>query len=337
MSSELRNVHDLMNPIEHPVHRATYDAPHMYAFSRPIIKVDYHKTIEDVCFQLAKNIIAQTGLLKILSAVQYGPGSVNLEEACPSCVPRRDIKAIHHYLGLQAAPFNIWRANEDQSTARSELKVDGNALISPGIWLDVITASTEPITKDSLRLPQSEQLDFWRTLVTWDLSPKYTVPLEAYKRAFTADCLLTRYVLNPIYGPEPNDPSFDDFVAFWMLVLNEFFRAKDASCGLKACAMVDLDEFQKSVKRGKPHRFWREAESISRHCRVFLSSQGLLGLGPSILEPGDCVVLLFAARVPFVLRPKDDHWLLAGECYVDGIMNGEEEFDTSLESLFKIH
>ena len=63
---------------------------------------------------------------------------------------------------------------------------------------------------------------------------------------------------------------------------------------------------------------------------------GLMGLGPATVEAGDWVVLLFGAQVPFVLREVEEEsypgfrcekraktWLFVGECYLEGVMEGE--------------
>lgn len=47
-------------------------------------------------------------------------------------------------------------------------------------------------------------------------------------------------------------------------------------------------------------------------------------LGSDILEKGDVVVVLFGGRIPFILREREEGgWILIGECYVHGVMNGE--------------
>jgi hypothetical protein len=56
--------------------------------------------------------------------------------------------------------------------------------------------------------------------------------------------------------------------------------------------------------------------------RVFITFDGTIGLGPSILEAGDIVVLLFGGFTPYVLRCVDDHYVLIGEFYIHGEMDG---------------
>ncbi|KAF4562578.1 hypothetical protein EYR36_003972 [Pleurotus pulmonarius] len=61
--------------------------------------------------------------------------------------------------------------------------------------------------------------------------------------------------------------------------------------------------------------------------RPFVGEGGFVGVGPLEMEIGDVVCVLHGAMVPFVLRPVEDseprQYILVGECYCDGIMDGE--------------
>jgi hypothetical protein len=50
---------------------------------------------------------------------------------------------------------------------------------------------------------------------------------------------------------------------------------------------------------------------------------GLLGVGPEATRPTDLLVVLFGGRVPFILRNYGSYYKLIGECYVNGLMDGE--------------
>ncbi|KAK0708718.1 hypothetical protein B0H67DRAFT_441721, partial [Lasiosphaeris hirsuta] len=68
--------------------------------------------------------------------------------------------------------------------------------------------------------------------------------------------------------------------------------------------------------------FMREAAQVCQNRRVFYTDNGYFGIGPKILQEGDMVFIL-PLPVPFVLRSQGNHYILAGECYVDGVMKGE--------------
>lgn len=46
-------------------------------------------------------------------------------------------------------------------------------------------------------------------------------------------------------------------------------------------------------------------------------------MGPDTTRTGDLVVVFFGGRVPFILRQHDSSYILVGECYIHGIMDGE--------------
>ncbi|KAF1954801.1 hypothetical protein CC80DRAFT_392152, partial [Byssothecium circinans] len=64
-------------------------------------------------------------------------------------------------------------------------------------------------------------------------------------------------------------------------------------------------------------------ETIGEGRAAFRTANGYIGMGPRAMRQGDVVVALDSGAVPFILRPKADHYLLIGECYVHGIMFGE--------------
>ncbi|KAI0852757.1 heterokaryon incompatibility protein-domain-containing protein [Daldinia vernicosa] len=75
--------------------------------------------------------------------------------------------------------------------------------------------------------------------------------------------------------------------------------------------------------------------------RAFRTSNRFIGFGPEIMEPGDKVVVIAGADVPFVLRPCGTSFSLIGECYVEGLMQGElfqqyPEFERGEEFLMKL-
>lgn len=51
-----------------------------------------------------------------------------------------------------------------------------------------------------------------------------------------------------------------------------------------------------------------------------------MGYGPAHTTPGDMLVIISGADMPFLVRPRDDgsgEYLLVGEAYVHGLMHGE--------------
>jgi hypothetical protein len=90
-------------------------------------------------------------------------------------------------------------------------------------------------------------------------------------------------------------------------------------------------------------RYRDSAALICNKRKFFLTKKGFFGLGPGALMEGDFVAVLLGADVPFVIRevvgdeegsleereranmpiPMDRKFHLIGECYVDGLMQGQ--------------
>jgi hypothetical protein len=68
--------------------------------------------------------------------------------------------------------------------------------------------------------------------------------------------------------------------------------------------------------------------------KVFLSAEGFLGQVPSETQEGDQIAIIFGAPVPFVIREDGDHWILIGECYVLGLMEGEANDPYKSEDMY---
>jgi hypothetical protein len=91
---------------------------------------------------------------------------------------------------------------------------------------------------------------------------------------------------------------------------------------------VDTDLREIAEKAGKEHEEeqWSRSANGATENRVFARTRkGYYVLGPGVLVPGDTVCVLFGGKMPFCLRPHGDgdRFLLVGECYVYGLMDGE--------------
>ncbi|XP_014558833.1 hypothetical protein COCVIDRAFT_62637, partial [Bipolaris victoriae FI3] len=58
-----------------------------------------------------------------------------------------------------------------------------------------------------------------------------------------------------------------------------------------------------------------------------ITKKGRLGISAMTVEEGDIVVLVSGVQMPFILRPTGTRYLVVGEAYIDGIMDGEAAED----------
>ena len=57
--------------------------------------------------------------------------------------------------------------------------------------------------------------------------------------------------------------------------------------------------------------------------RLILTGKGYLGLTVEHVENGDLVTIMTGGQLPIILRKTEAHFVLIGEAYIDGIMDGE--------------
>ena len=72
--------------------------------------------------------------------------------------------------------------------------------------------------------------------------------------------------------------------------------------------------------------FEREGEHVFHYAqcrRLAYSTNGYMALVSHQAMEGDIIYALFGGSVLYVLRPKGDQFILVGECYVHGLMDGE--------------
>ena len=72
-----------------------------------------------------------------------------------------------------------------------------------------------------------------------------------------------------------------------------------------------VSEFQSALRRTL---MWR---------RFFTTSMDQIGTGPRTLKAGDFLVILPGSTVPFALRKRHNSYVMLGQVYVQGVMQGE--------------
>lgn len=60
--------------------------------------------------------------------------------------------------------------------------------------------------------------------------------------------------------------------------------------------------------------FLKQAQSACLNRFFFITSKGLMGLGPLKIQPGDLVCVLLGSSVPLILRKTSAHYLVDGDC-----------------------
>ncbi|KAF2656757.1 HET-domain-containing protein [Lophiostoma macrostomum CBS 122681] len=73
---------------------------------------------------------------------------------------------------------------------------------------------------------------------------------------------------------------------------------------------------------------------LSNHRRMVRTQKGYIALAPRFAKPGDWIGVFKGGKWPLIIRKDGDYWVLIGESYVHGIMNGEAWENTSAQLMW---
>ena len=72
------------------------------------------------------------------------------------------------------------------------------------------------------------------------------------------------------------------------------------------------------------HRYFEGVNTMTLGRVFFRTRNGYIGLAPSSIKSGDQACVVLGCRSPLILRPTNDQsYMVIGECYIDGFMDGE--------------
>ncbi|XP_014554397.1 hypothetical protein COCVIDRAFT_28549 [Bipolaris victoriae FI3] len=166
-------------------------------------------------------------------------------------------------------------------------------------------ANCQPCHMYGTQDAQPSKKMFWQTLCTGLLDPKGEDKIETLFREWRAQ-------LSPISGLRKMKVSKFPTL-FKTLGLMGYFWATWKSYGA----------FSEMIPHTKGRRLGR-------------TRSGWLCLLPAHVQAGDKLILLKGANVPFVVRQrKDGYWLIVGDAYVHGIMQGQA-YDADAGMLLKL-
>ena len=324
--------------------------------STPLLKADYMKTATEVYLELARVHIERTQTLEILSFVQHDPKSTS-DIFSPSWVPRWDYFVDTPIVGLWNG--NHFAAANRRAIVTTPPIEDSNVLIVRGHLFSRIVLHTRVLGPSDFDLPlpsthfvgpeSSFVQDLWVTntissfwLKTglagcYDKGMKYTRVLsllpgtsEAINLANHDGDLKEAYLRSWVLGKNlAETDSFDlqaDSSAYW----ERLFYGTSGDPNQRTENTVN-DNTQVKWKRYRD-----SAAHLCKEKKFFFTHRGLFGVGPGALKEGDRVAVLLGGDAPFVIRevdpdsldptkpvPESTKFKLVGECYVNGLMQGQ--------------
>ena len=294
------------------------------------ITTDYTKTAEETYVNTAIQILQQSpaSLCIVLSAVQHAqkrlPSTmaetemwVKDKNKLPSWVPDwRWSEGI-----ILAEPICPHHAHGGFEARMTILEEPDLILQVHGVQIDAIKRCSSKLTSGDFYIKKSHQ------------------SLTTIERLWMEICGKSEFDLSDSYIS-----SEAAFFAFMQTLSNGCVQAAGHECTpyhevLKAvwlCKaaryLIDTHQVSSSISKeietvgemAASESNWDRWATSASAGRVFATTEkGYYVLGPSPLEEGDIVCVLFGCKVPFCLRPMGGRYLLVGECYVHGIMDGE--------------
>ncbi|OCK99030.1 HET-domain-containing protein, partial [Cenococcum geophilum 1.58] len=271
-----------------------------------IVQADYSKTTAKVYQELAVELMRDHRNLHPLSAVVHPSVDLTEENSTASWVPQWDFT---DYL-----PHILTRSRDWFRAAASTNPIflfpsSSNILQVEGFIFDTVLCQAEEIlTTDYIpkqSIPGSKGGNYIKVLIL-----ALTLAAEGFS--------LTRYTkLDP---DQRARLLLADFAEYWIqnCTTNNERANSILNPGINSLS-INFEGLPPPL--AYPYR--SAAVRALKRRRLFYSKNGYFGLGPSVMQPGDIVCVLFGAQVPFILRRKDSRYQLVGESYVHGIMYGE--------------
>ncbi|KAK6829739.1 hypothetical protein PG987_010323 [Apiospora arundinis] len=119
----------------------------------------------------------------------------------------------------------------------------------------------------------------------------------------------------PFYVPEPSDYSAVMTPTRWVL------DGISHLCRILPSGSIDVPSIP--VDEGDADVWETYFRRNAQNRRFAKTTDGYYALCPELAEEGDVVAVLMGHETSFILRPTGDDFLLVGECYVHGIMQGQ--------------
>ena len=116
-----------------------------------------------------------------------------------------------------------------------------------------------------------------------------------------------------------SDDDFDDFFRSYVDLRTKLMKLTQR-CRFQR---RQPGEYYDDLVFREPSLYLTRVEILSYFRRLIITRNGYIGLASCTTEPNDSICILFGAQTPFVLRQECDDWILLGECYIHGMMDGK--------------
>ncbi|KAL9111612.1 MAG: hypothetical protein Q9187_007894 [Circinaria calcarea] len=281
-------------------------------------KPDYSLPVDQVYQDFAAHIVHTGDGINMLSfaGLQYRASVQNIASWVPDWSATRT--APNAMMILRNLPFQAGGSSESYTDVMGDNQ-NGRTMVVQGSLVDAITSLSsscgvfDPNDTDSLKL-----------FLEWNESVRYMFQEAASAQTLRYDSCIDAFCRSLLAGNLEGYPIDDqrhemitypvrgnkDAIASVEAVLNE-----DAIASVKAGLVMNSTEAVIYLAR-------MNGACTAR--RFSITEKGFMGLVPNCAEVGDRIFIPVGSKVPLVLRAKNDNtFLLVGETYIHGIMDGE--------------
>lgn len=313
------------------------------------LKADYTKTVEEVYIEVAaRGLLGHEEALLTLASVQHdslpteqnATGLSTLDYCAispnnlPSWVPDWRLYQSH----ILSEPTSPHRAG-GMGSPKVNVDISSKSIHVQGIVLDSVVVCSRPFRPREFHVDGSQWSeaigDTWRDVCGYsdfNLANRYRVSGQiprgeefiscglpeshieesavfAYLQTLSNACLSIAWQDSQPYQSIPKRQ--------WL--------AHGAAYLVRAAATMSLgvsDELKEAAETGDAAKWARAANGASSNRMFARTRDGYYVLGPKPMMPGDVLCIFQGAKVPFCLRPWGSKYLLVGECYMHGVMDG---------------
>jgi len=305
---------------------------------------DYKKPVAEVYTEFAR-LNLEAGNIQILSYASLAQNSGierpgDTSEQLPSWVPDWRKETNLRFGGSEGVAYNAGTA----FSIDAKITKEGAGVEFSGILLDIVKVAqggAEPPDR-SLKLgfanePLRVSLRALKQFYSDNKRPGQYITGEDHETIFARSVMADGM---PASFREMH-PGFADpkgLVEFWKLFEQAGIR-EDGGLDLDPAVRLLHPESGAPLSRRdtvlKAWTYMVQLFTILADRQMFVSSQGFLGLAPSMAAPGDLLVIVGGCKAPLILRPSEDGdtFRLIGEAYVHGFMYGEMTNPGYLEKL----
>ena len=314
---------------------------------------DYRKPVEQVYIETADTLIKQLGNLELLANAGLAiAGQTAGLPNIPSWVPDWTVPKAPG-LTLQKHGFSmihpaadptketaVYRASGDCSasvddrTERTVLSLRGKLIskvANAGIKFPHVGPGASVASKSGQNEMRIHATKRWAKIeACFKLIANMSLPLYPTAPERLSACRVCLVAGKGIFSQDANTDELATVFSFYKKYLDRWLAVqrrtwwRDHSLDAEFQAMAHEARYASSL-----------IGDATDGRQFFVTEDGHMGLGPHGLKEGDQICIMYGLSVPFVIRYRESGlYSLLGECYVEGIMNGEAIQMENLEETF---